>query len=128
MSKVFLFLFLPLFLFGQFWNFPHIVKLKKDETIYFDVYYLNRVYPLKLRWTLFVNDILTLLYTYDKFPRQITLYKTPPLNAFKIPIAKIPENYPYFYIVFKDFNGKIATFDVYLKNAKEVKVDYKGQK
>ncbi|ACM92393.1 conserved hypothetical protein [Nautilia profundicola AmH] len=127
MNKFFI-LFFPLFLFAEFWNFPHTIELKKDETINFDVYYLKKVYPLKLRWTLFINDILTVLYRYDDFPRQITLYKDPPLNTFKIPIAKIPEKYPYFYIEFKDFNGKIATFDIYLKNGAGVKVDYKGKK
>ena len=127
MNKFFL-LLLPLFLFAEFWNFPHTIQLKKDETINFDVYYLNRVYPLKLRWTLYINDILTVLYRYDNFPRQITLYRDPPLNTFKIIIAKIPQIYPYFYIEFKDFNGKIATFDIYLMNGDGVKVDYKGIK
>ena len=127
MNKL-LFLFLPVFLFAEFWNFPHTVKLKKDETIYFNVHYLRRIYPFELRWTLYINEILTVLYRYDNFPRQITLYKDPPLNTFKVPIAKIPEIYPYFYIEFKDFNGKIATFDIYIKNGDRVKVEYKGKK
>jgi len=127
MNKI-LFLFLPVFLFAEFWNFPHTVKLKKDETIYFNVHYWQRIYPFELRWTLYINEILTVLYRYDNFPRQIILYKDPPLNTFKVPIAKIPENYPYFYIEFKDFNGKIATFDIYIKNGDGVKVEYKGKK
>jgi len=124
----FLILFLPLFLFAQFWDFPHTIKLKKDETAYFDVYYRNKIYPFRFRWTLYINNILTLLYNYDSFPRQIELYDTPLLNTFKVPIAKIPEIYPYFYIEFKGINGKIATFNIYLMNGDEVKVDFKGKK
>jgi len=127
MNKFF-FIFLPLFLFAEFWNFPHTLELKKDETAYFSVYYNQKEYPLKIRWTLFINDILTLLYRYDNFPRQITLYKNPPLNTFKIPIVKFPDNYPYFYIEFKDFNGKIATFDIYLMRGNGVKVEFKGKR
>ncbi len=127
MNKIFLFL-LPLYLLSEPIAFPFTVELKKDETLYFDVYYLNRTYPFKFRWTLYINDILTVLYRYDNFPRQVELYKNPPLNTFKVPIAKIPKNYPYFYIEFKDFNDKIATFEIYLMNDEEVRVDYKGKK
>jgi len=121
------FLFLPLFLLAEFIKFPYEIKLKKDEVAYFDVYYLEKIYPFKIRWTLYKNDILTLLYRYDNFPRQITLYKEPPLNTFKIDIAKIPELNPYFYIEFLDFNDKIAILKIYLKNGKNVKVDFKGK-
>lgn len=127
MNKLFIF-FLPVLLLAEFWNFPHQIQLKKDQTANFDVYYNGKVYPFKFRWTLYINDILTVLYRYDNFPRQITLYKDPPLNTFKVPVAKIKQIYPYFYIEFKDFNGKIATFDIYLKNGGGVKVDFKGKK
>ena len=128
MNKIFLFLF-PIFIYATPIIFPFTIDLKKDETVSFDVYYLNNTYPFKFRWTLYINNILTVLYRYDNFPRQITLYKNPPLNTFKVPIAKIPENYPYFYIEFKDFNGKIATFEIYLINDnKKVNVDFKGKK
>ena len=128
MNKFFL-LFFPLFLFAVPVIFPFTVELKKDQSAYFDVYYSERTYSFKFRWTLYINDILTVHYRYDNFPRQVELYNTPPLNAFKVPIAKIPENYPYFYVEFKNFNGTIATFDIYLLNdRKNVKVDYKGKK
>ena len=127
MNKFFL-LFLPIFLFAKYWIFPHTLELKKDETAYFSVYYNQKEYPFKIRWTLFINDILTILYRYDNFPRQITLYKNPPLNTFKIPIVKFPDNYPYFYIEFTDFNGKIATFDIYLKRGDKVNVEFKGKR
>ena len=127
MNKL-LFLFLPLYIFAVPIIFPYTIDLKKDEIAYFDVYYLGNTYPFKFRWTLFKNEILTVLYRYDNFPRQIILYKDPSLNTFKVPIAKIPEIYPYFYIEFKDFNGKIATFDIYIKNGDGVKVEHKGKK
>jgi hypothetical protein len=127
MNKFFL-IFFPLFLFAEFWNFPHTLDLKKDQTAYFNVYYNQKTYPLQIRWTLYINDILTLLYKYDTFPRQITLYKNPPLNTFKIPVVKFPDNYPYFYIEFRDFNGKIATFDIYLMNGEGVNVEFKGKR
>ena len=126
MSKFFL--CLPLFLLAESIAFPYDIKLKKDEVAYFDVHYLGKIYPFKIRWTLYKNEILTLLYRYDNFPRQITLYKDPPLNTFKIDIAKIPEINPYFYIEFLDFNDKIATLKIYLKNGDDVKVDFKGIK
>jgi len=127
MNKFFI-IFFPLFLFSTYIKFPYTVKLKKDETAYFNVYYLNRTYPFKFRWTLYINDILTVLYRYDNFPRQVELYKNPPMNAFKVKIAKIPEIYPYFYIEFNNFDGKIATFNIYLMNNKGIKVDFKGKK
>jgi len=127
MSRLVFFLFF-VFLSAKEIEFPFKIDLKKDEVAYFDVYYLNKVYPFSFRWTLFINDILTVLYRYDNFPRQITLYKDPPLNTFKVPIAKIPDMYPYFYIEFRAFNGKIATFYIYLMNNKNIKVDYKGKK
>ena len=122
------FLFLPLLLLAEFIKFPYEIKLKKDEVAYFEVNYLKRVYPFKIRWTLYKNEILIILYRYDNFPRQITLYKNPPLNTFKIDITKIPELNPYFYIEFLGFNDKIATLKIYLKNGKNVKVDFKGTK
>jgi len=122
------FLFLPLFLLADFINFPYEINLKKDKVAYFDVYYLKKTYPFKLRWTLYKNDILNILYKYDNFPRQITLYKNPPLNTFKIDISKIPELNPYFYIEFLDFSDNNATLKIYLKNGKKVKVDFKGIK
>jgi len=121
MNKLVFFLF-PLFLFAQWIKFPYTIELKKDEVANFEVHYDKRIYPLTLRWTLFKNDILTLHYKYNDFPRQITLYKNPPLNTFRIKIANYPELYPYFLIEFTDFNDKIATFRIYLFNGKKVKV------
>ena len=118
MSKFFL--FLPLSLFAYYINFPFSLTLKKDEVAYFEV---DRQYPLELRWTLFINNVLTVLYRYDNFPRQITLFKDE-LNSFKIVLNRV--NGAYLYLVFKDFQKDKATFEIYLfKNAL---VDFKGTK
>jgi hypothetical protein len=85
-----------------------------------NVHYLNRIYPFEMRWTLFINDVITVLYRYDNFPRQVELQQKFSQDAFKVPVAYIPENYPYFYIKFDDFNGKIAVFTIYLFNDKGV--------
>ncbi|WP_456480273.1 hypothetical protein [Nautilia sp.] len=126
MNKFFI-LFFPFFLFAEFIKFPYTLKLKKDETALFQVYYKDGTYPLKLRWTLFTNGVLTLLYRYDNYPRQITLFREYPLNTFKIDIVDFSGSHPYFYIKFKEYNGKIALFDIYLFNGEKVKVDLKGE-
>jgi hypothetical protein len=122
MNKFFLFFF-PFLLFSTPIYFPHTIKLKKDEIFKMNVHYLNRIYPFEMRWTLFINDVITVLYRYDNFPRQVELQQKFSQNAFKVPVAYIPENYPYFYIKFDDFNGKIAIFTIYLFNDKGVYAD-----
>jgi hypothetical protein len=124
MNKFFLF-FIPFLLFAVPIQFPYTLKLKKDELFKMNVYYLNRVYTFEIRWTLYINDIITVLYNYDNFPRQVELQKKFSQDAFKVPVAYIPENYPYFYIKFDDFNGKIATCTIYLFNGKKVSAELK---
>jgi len=127
MSKFFL-LFFPLFVYATLIRLPYTFELKKDEIIKFDILYDGHIYPFEMRWTLFINDILVVLYKYNSFPRQVTLYKDPPLNDFKVDIAKYPEFYPYLFVTFKDFNDKIAKFEIYLFNDRGVKIDFKGKK
>ena len=126
MNKFFL-IFLPIFLFSSYINFPYNLTLKKDEKAYFNVNYKNFSHKLVLWWTLYKNNVLTLVYLYDDFPHQITLYKNYPLNNFLIKITDLKELFPYLMIVFKNFNENNATFKIYLFNKKNVKVDYKGK-
>jgi len=121
MNKFFL-TFFPIFLFAQWINYPYILKLKKDETANFEVHSKNKIYPLKIRWTLYKNDFLILLYKYDNFPRQITLFKNYPLNTFKINLLHYPMLNPYLLIEFKDFDGKIATFEINLFNKDDIRI------
>lgn len=124
MNKIIL-LILPFLLFATSIKFPYTVKLAKDQLFKMDIYYLKRIYPFEMRWTLYINDIVTVIYNYDNFPRQVELQKKFSQDAFKMPIALIPENYPYFYIKFDDFDGKIATFTIYLFNGKKVRASLK---
>jgi len=121
MNKIFL--FLPLFLFAEFINFPYTFSLKKDEIKSFIIYYKKFEYPLKIRWTLFKNDFIIVHYNFNNFPRQTALSKNYPLDAFKINLTAYERIYPYLYIKFVDFNDKIATFKIDLFNSKSVKVE-----
>jgi len=121
MNKFFL-IFFPFLLFAVPLRFPYTIKLQKDQFFKMKVYYLNFVYDFKMRWTLYINGVITILYNYDSFPRQVELQKVFSQDAFKIDIARIPDNSPYFYIKFDNFNGKIATFTIYLFNDKKHKV------
>ncbi len=107
---------MPVFLFAAFITFPYEFSLKKDEIRKFNVYYKKFTFPFEIRWTLYKNDYLVVLYKFDDFPRQVMLTKNYPLDTFRIDIAKFPDIYPYLLIKFKDFNGKIATFEMYLFN------------
>ncbi|WP_457560108.1 hypothetical protein [Caminibacter sp.] len=118
-----LLIFLPLLLFAEFINLPYTFSLKKDEIKTFKIYYKKYIYPLKIRWTLYKNDYLVVLYNFNGFPRQVMLKKIYPLDMFKIDIAKFPTFYPYLLIKFDDFNDKIATFKIYLFNSKGVRVE-----
>ena len=121
MNRFFL-IFFPFLLFAIPLRFPHTFKLQKDQFFKMKVYYLNFVYDFKMRWTLYINGVITILYNYDSFPRQVELQKVFSQDAFKVYVARIPDNSPYFYIKFDNFNGKIATFTIYLFNDKKHKV------
>ena len=125
MNKFFL-IFFPIFLFSAYINFPYNLTLKKDEKAYFNLYYKNFSHKLVLWWTLYKNDILTLVYIYDDFLHHIELYKNYPMNSFKVKITDLVEPYPYFWIKFESFNDKNVTFKIYLFNKTNVKVDFKG--
>jgi hypothetical protein len=122
MNKFFFF-FLPVFLFGFFIRFPYEISLKKDQTVKFKVYYLKYTYPFEMRWTLYKNGYIVVLYKFNNFPRQVMLTKNYPLDSFKVEIAKFPLFYPYLFIKFVDFNDKIATFKIFLYNGKSVRVE-----
>ena len=129
MSKLFL-LFFSLFLYSTPLIFPYHFELKKDEFLKMNFYYYSNIYPFEFRWTLFKNNILTTLYRYDNFPRQIELYKNPPLNMFRVEIANFFEINPYFTIEFLEFNKQkeVASFVMRVYNFKEVRAELKKEK
>lgn len=129
MNKFFL-LFLPFILNAAFINLPFKFSTKKDEIAHFIIYYDRNSFDLKLRWTLYKNKVLTLLYNYDKFPYQITLYNQFGLDFFKINIASYPGFNPFLYIKVNKFSNNLVEFEMYLnkKYNKKIKIDYKGNK
>ena len=121
MSK--LFLFLPLFLFAEFINIPYTFFSEKDEIKVFNIYYRNFDYFFRLRWTLYKNSFIVVLYNFNGFSRQVMLSKEYPLNSFRVNIALFEPFSPYLYVKFAGFNDKIATFKIFLFNSKSVKIE-----
>jgi len=101
-------LFFPFILNAFIFNF----SLKKDELSHFEVYYYKRKYNLIFRWTLYKNKVLVVLYKYDTFPYQITLFK-PYINTFRIKVADFPDNKPYLYVKVINFSDKITKFRIF---------------
>ncbi len=129
MNKFFLFLS-PVFLFAVFINLPFNFSLKKDQYAFFTIYYENFTTHFKLRWTLYKNKVLNIIYFKDKFPRQITLFNQFGLNEFKINITDFPDFNPVLYVKVNKFSRDLIEFELYLnKNyEKKLKIDYKGKK
>ncbi len=129
MNKLF-FLFLPFILNAAFINLPYKFSLKKDQIAKFKIYYDKNIFDLKLRWTLYKNEVLTVLYNYDKFPYQITLYNKFGLNYFGVNIASYPGFNPILYIKVNKFSSNLVEFEMYLnkKYNQKIKIDYKGSK
>ncbi|NPA10668.1 MAG: hypothetical protein GXO62_00310 [Epsilonproteobacteria bacterium] len=116
MSK-FLF-FLATFLWAV--EFPYTFSLKKDEVLMFNFRWDWRNYIFKMRWTLYKNDILTVLYRYDNYPHQVSLYSEYPLNTFRFWVVDYTHynKIPYFLVEFVDFKDNQATFTIHLLNDK----------
>ncbi len=129
MNKFF-FLFFPLFLFAVFINTPFKFSLKKDQYAFFTLYYKGFQSNIKIRWTLYINDVLNVIYFRDKFPREVTLFNSFGLRQFKINITDFPDFNPVLYIKVNKFSPDLVEFELYLnKNyEKKVKIDYKGNK
>ena len=128
MSKIFL--FFPVFLFSFFLNLPYNFTLKKDEIAKFKIYYENKSYDLIFRWTLCKNSVLIVLFTYDTFPYQVTLFDDFGLNFLKIDIAKYPDFTPKIFITAKTFNEDKNDFEIdvnqkYRQNVQIEWINYK---
>ena len=124
-----LFLFLPFVLYASFIKFPFNFSLKKDQNAKMIIYYDKKAYNLTLRWTLYKNGILIVLYKYDNFPYQLTLFNEYPLDTFRIKIADYPDFKPYLYIKVTQFSDKISSFRLYLNKIykNKIKIDFKGK-
>ena len=129
MNKFF-FLFFPVFLFALIINTPFKFSLKKDQIANFSVYYKNFKTDIKIRWTLYINNVLTVIYFKDNFPRQVTLFNEFPLRQFKISITDFPDFKPVLYVRVNKFSPNLIEFELYLnkKYSKKIKIDFKGIK
>jgi len=121
MSKIFLLLW-GSFIWAMsptYWWYDDTIYLKKDYFATYKIRYKGIFHTLKFRFTLYKNDGIVMLYNYDNFPYQNILYKGE-LNSFKKRIVDFDSpNNPYFLVVFKDYNAKIATFEFLIFNPKK---------
>lgn len=95
----------------------------------------NNEYLLKLRWTLFTNNMLTLLVNYRGYPTQYVLEKKYPLESIIIPLLPDGDNKmiakTYARIVFTDFDqrNKEAILDIFIEdNQQRIEVEFKPKK
>ena len=95
----------------------------------------NNEYMMKFRWTLFTNNMLTLLVNYRGYPTQYVLERKTPLKAVMIPLLPEGENRlisrTNLYIFFTEFDehNKTAKLDVAIEdNAQRVDVEFKPKK
>lgn len=95
----------------------------------------NNEYLLKLRWTLFTNNMLTLLVNYRGYPTQYVLEKKYPLESVVIPLLPDGQNkmisQTYAKIVFTDFDqrNKEAILDIFIEdNQQRIEVEFKPKK
>lgn len=95
----------------------------------------NNEYLLKLRWTLFTNNMLTLLVNYRGYPTQYVLEKKYPLESVVIPLLPDGQNkmisQTYARIVFTDFDqrNKEAILDIFIEdNQQRIEVEFKPKK
>jgi hypothetical protein len=95
----------------------------------------NNEYLLKLRWTLFTNNMLTLLVNYRGYPTQYVLEKKYPLESIIVPLLPDGNNkmiaQTYAKIVFSDFDqrNKEAILDIFIEdNQQRIEVEFKPKK
>ncbi|AHJ13163.1 hypothetical protein [Sulfurospirillum multivorans] len=95
----------------------------------------NNEYLLKLRWTLFTNNMLTLLVNYRGYPTQYVLEKKYPLQSIVVPLLPDGNNkmiaQTYAKIVFNDFDqrNKEAILDIFIEdNQQRIEVEFKPKK
>jgi len=94
-------------------------SLKKDEQKKILVKYDNKKKIFVFRWTLYVNDGLVTLYSYDGCVAQKLLYLNHKNQSFRLKLKNSSMGYytpPYFLLKFKEFDTqkKEAKFELYL--------------
>ena len=98
-------------------------SLKKDEQKKILVKYDNKKKIFVFRWTLYVNEGLVTLYSYDGCVAQNVLYLNHKNQSFRLKLKSSGMDYynpPYFLLKFKEFDSKKkkAKFELYLYDDK----------
>ncbi len=133
--KLFLQIFLALVLlngalFGNDFREVFKISLKKDEPKKILVKYANREKLFKFRWTLYKNEGLVVLSSYDTFVKQHVLYLNHTNQSFRTELRGRGEKLftpPYFLLKFKAFDAKKdkAKFELYLYDSElEIKLRF----
>jgi hypothetical protein len=130
----------------QNFKYEHRFVLKKDEPALVLINHKevtkkptadnpNNEYLLRMRWTLFTNNMLTLLVNYRGYPTQYVLEKKYPLQNVVIPLLPVGINpvtaRTYAKIEFNDFNqsARTATLNVFIADqADRVEVEFRPKK
>lgn len=100
------------------------ISLKKDEQKKIFVKYDNKTRLFQFRWTLYINEGLVVLRSYDKTVAQNVLYLNHKNQSFRVELKTRGAdfyNVPYILLKFKEFDSKknIAKFELYLSDDKE---------
>ena len=104
------------------------ISLKKDEQKKILVKYDSIEKLFKLRWTLYHNNGLVVLRSYDKIVAQNVLYLRGKNQSFLLELSPSGRDYynpPYFLVKFKDFNyeKKEAIFEIFLSD-KNLQIEF----
>lgn len=110
------------------------LKLKKDQEQKIIVKYDGKEKIFTFRWTLYKNNGLVILRSYDKNPAQNILYLRETNKSFRVELKSRGVNFydkPYLLVMFKDFNfdTREATFELLLSDdSKKIKLIYEEKK
>lgn len=117
--------------FANFYQDMEKVDLKKDEQKKILVKYDDIEKIFIFRWTLYVNDGLVVLSSYDDIVSQRVLYLNHKNQSFRVELkskgADKYSNVPYILVKFLEFDyeKKIAKFQLLLSDKEmQIKVDY----
>ena len=116
---VLLFFFFSSAVFANDFRESFKITLKKDEQKKILVKYANKEKVFAFRWTLYVNDGLVVLHSYDKFVAQNVMYLNHKNQSIRIVLKEDGKSFyrsAYFLLKFKAFDAKKneAKFELYL--------------
>jgi hypothetical protein len=112
------------------WKNIKSVSLKKDQTYRVLIKSENSVRLLEFRWTLYINDILTVLENFDDLVTQRSLKLNHTNQSFRIDLLARTATkiiIPYLLIKFTEYDYKKneSKFDIFLKDSEEeIKLEY----